>query len=461
MVVAGPGTGKTEFLVRRVTHLVNSGLAKRDEIVVLCFSRRASADLTRRVEESIGATGVPIDTTTFHSLALRLIEAATDGNRLVPLTTPEQVGVVAEILATEDTANWPITYRGILEAPAFAAEVADFLMRCSERLLTPNDLEERAASRSDWRGLPDLYRRYLGHLGDTGRTDYGTLLTTAVDLIETEIGQRLIERFKYVLVDEYQDTSPAQATMADLIARASGNLTVAGDPYQSIYSFRGAELRNVAEFSVKHADSRRIVLSKSFRVPAAILEAALGVVSSGELPGAAGPVTPAPHEGRTDAYVFDQETAEAEWIAKEVEHSIRVDNVDPSAIAVLVRSKKELLNELSRALDRRKVPHDPPASRLVDHPAVRVFHDLVIAATRGGSLPTTSPQEAGAADLAMRRLLLGPLFGLGLGQERASRQLVGSRPTVTIKPGRTSYRYWPRPGPPGSDNFQGHAQAQK
>ncbi len=418
MVVAGPGTGKTEFLVRRVSHLVASGLARRDEIVVLCFSRRASADLARRIEDSIGATGIPVDTTTFHSLALRLIEAATDGERLVPLTTPEQVGVVSEILAAEDPAPWPITYRGILGTPAFAAEVADFLMRCSERLLTPDELETRARSRSDWSGIPGLYRRYLAHLTESGRTDYGTLLTTAIDLIETGVGRQLVDRFKYVLVDEYQDTSPAQAKLAGLIAENNANLTVAGDPYQSIFSFRGAELRNVADFTDSHSESKRIVLSESFRVPAGILSSALTVVSSGELPGAAGPVRPAPHEGRTETYIFDQETAEAEWIAREVEHSVRVDNVDLSAIAVLVRSKKELISELSRALDRRGVPHDPPASRLVDHPAVRVFADLVIASVHGASLPITSPLQASDADRAMRRILLGPVVGLGLGQER-------------------------------------------
>ncbi|HIE21948.1 MAG TPA: ATP-dependent helicase, partial [Acidimicrobiia bacterium] len=384
IVVAGPGTGKTEFLVRRVAHLVNSGRARRDEIVVMCFSRRAAADLRRRIDQAIGAQGVPVDTTTFHSLALRLLETAADGERPVPLTTPEQVGVVAEILAEEDPKSWPVTYRGILTTPAFATEVADFLMRCSERLLTPDDLEDRAAERADWRGLPGLYRRYLEHLRNTGRTDYGVLLTQAVALLETEEGRRLVSRYSHVLVDEYQDTSPAQARVADMLAAPSANLTVAGDPYQSIYSFRGAELRNVADFSRKHPDAKRVILSRSFRVPEEIFEAALRVVSSGELPGAAGPVEPAPHRGRVEAFVFDQEAAEADWIAREVEHAIEIDRVPPAAIAVLVRSKKELLGELSRALDRRKIPHDPPDARLVDHPAVRLLHDLATVALVGG-----------------------------------------------------------------------------
>ena len=101
IVVAGPGTGKTEFLVRRVGHLIAELDVPRDQVVVLCFSRRASADIGRRIESRIGATGIPIDTTTFHSLALRLIEAVSDGERPTPLTTPEQVGVVAGILGTE------------------------------------------------------------------------------------------------------------------------------------------------------------------------------------------------------------------------------------------------------------------------------------------------------------------------------------------------------------------------
>lgn len=419
MVVAGPGTGKTEFLVRRLDHILTTELARRDEVIVLSFSRRASGDLRRRIEETVGVTGVPIDTTTFHSLALRLLETAGEGDRPTPLTTPEQVHLVAGILATEDPEDWPLTYRGIIRTPAFAAEVADFLMRCSERLLSPDDLAARARERADWRGLPGLYSRYLAALEDSGRTDYGVLLASAARMLTTEEGHRLASRYRYVLVDEYQDTSPAQAEIARLLAQPHGNLTVTGDPYQSIYSFRGAEVRNVADFTEVHPEARRIILDSSFRVPETILAGALRVVSSGHLPGAAGPVEPAPHEGRVEAHIFDQETAEAEWIAREVERAIRLEGIQPSSIAVLVRSKKELISELSRALSRREVPHDPPESRLVDHPAVRLFHDLATIAVSGASLASTSPAEAAEADRAMRRLLLGPVIGMSLSRERS------------------------------------------
>lgn len=414
IVVAGPGTGKTEFLIKRVARIIASGRALSSEIVVLSFSRRATASLKRRIEDAVGQSAVPVDVTTYHSLAIRLFETVTGGDRPIPLTTPEQVSLVRQVLTEEDPSNWPLLYRGILDSQAFADEVADFLLRCSERLLTPDDLAERARERDDWRGLPGLYARYLQRLDQIGRTDYGVLLAGAVDLLRRHPDAG---GFRYVVVDEYQDTSPAQAEMVELLAARHGNLTVAGDPYQSIFSFRGAEVRNIAAFS-EVPGTKRIVLGQSLRVPGEIMEAALRVVSSGDLPGSAGPVEPAPHRGVSEAYVFDQETAEAEWIAREVEHLIRVDAIAPSRIAVLVRSKRELLPELSRALGRRRIPHDPPDSRLVDHPAVRLINDVVVAATRGGPTTVTSPNDAAAADRSMRRVLLGAAYGVAVGLER-------------------------------------------
>jgi superfamily I DNA/RNA helicase/RecB family exonuclease len=417
LIVAGPGTGKTEFLVRRVTHILESGKARPAEVVVLCFSRRAAATLQRKIKGSAGQLGAQVDVTTFHSLARRIAEKIGVDRRL--LTTPEQVGLVSELLADEDPADWPVTYRGILATSPFAAEVADFVMRCSERLLTPDSLTGLATRRSDWRGLPTFYARYLSRLDASGRTDYGVLLADITRALLSQPKEKLGDPHRYVLVDEYQDTTPAQAEIARLLAEEHGNLTVAGDPYQSIYSFRGAELRNIADFTVTHPDARRIVFTRSLRVPAEILESALRVVAGGDLPGAAGPVEPAPHPGRMEAFVFDQETAEAEWIAAEVERLIVLEGFHPSQIAVLVRSKRESLSELSRALDRRGVPHDPPENRLIDHPAVQMVRDLVTVTLDGGALPLASGVAAADADRAIRRVLLGPLFAMPLSRERA------------------------------------------
>ncbi len=420
LVVAGPGTGKTEFLIRRVAFLIESGAARRDEILVLTFSRRAAADIKQRIEQAVGGSTVPIEATTFHSLALRTLEVLEQGERPSPLTTPEQVNLVRELLQGEDPESWPITYRGALTTAGFAEEVADFLMRCSERLMSPADLAERSKARQDWRGIPAFYERYISEMASRGRIDYGSLLVAAVNALSTEEGQSLAAGYRYVLIDEYQDTSSAQAEMARLLAKPHGNITVAGDPYQSIYSFRGAELRNIDDFQKARAGVRRIVLDKSFRVPADIMDAALRVVSSGDLPGAAGPVTPAPHQGRVETYVFDQETAEAEWIATEVEHSIRHDGVNPSAIAILMRSKREMLNELSRALTRRRIQHNRPDRRLIDHPAVQLVADLVMIATRDSEDAVLFMDQVTLSEIdsSARRILLGPLVGATLGLQR-------------------------------------------
>ena len=161
--------------------------------------------------------------------------------------------------------------------------------------------------------------------------------------------------------------------------------------------------------------AKRLVLTTSFRVPAEILAAAERITAGGELPGAAGPVTPAPHAGRVEAYLFAQQSEEAEWIAGEVNRLHLVERMPFAAMAVLVRTKRRFLPELSRALDRSGIPHDPPDARLVDQAAVRVVFDCALAA-RHQDRPR--PAHAGEADRAMRRLLLGPLFTLPLGVER-------------------------------------------
>ena len=411
IVVAGPGAGKTEFLLRRVRDLIQGTSATPAEIMVLSFSRRSAARLQRRLVDLLGDTGLTLQVTTFHSLATRILEAAA-GSPVVTLTTPEQVAVVQDLLHREEPFSWPTLFRQALTSHAFASELADFMLRCSERLLDPGALSAAAADRPEWTALPDFYGRYLTRLQETDKTDYGTLLTSAIEALAADSG--IVGAISHVIVDEYQDTTVAQAELANLIATPTGNITVAGDPYQSIYSFRGADLTNIAEFS-SAPGTKRWVLTDSFRVPEPIIEAALRVVSGGDLPGAAGPVQPAGHHGVATAHVFDQESAEAEWIASEVERMIRIERTPPREIAVVVRSKREFLNEMSRALGRRQIPHDEPRARLVDHPAIRVVDDLVtIADSQAESDELASPLIGSA----MRRVLLGPFYRLTLSRFR-------------------------------------------
>ncbi|MGH8926977.1 MAG: ATP-dependent helicase, partial [Acidimicrobiia bacterium] len=437
LIVAGPGTGKTEFLVRRARHLIESGQAAPAEVLILTFSRRAAGEIARRTtspgRDAIASrTATSPVVTTFHSFAHRLLEAHGPefyGWQRTPtlLTGPEQVALVSELLSNEDPQAWPILYRSLLFSPTLSDEVADFLLRCQERLLSPGDIKERSMHHPQWRALPDFMKRYARELEARERIDYGGLLAMAAALLDQpRIAESIARQHRYILVDEYQDTSPAQVRLLERATLSHRNLTVSGDPYQSVYSFRGAELANVSDFCERFrgldgTPARRLILTTSFRVPAAILAGALRVVATGDLPGAAGSVTPADHPGRVEAYVFDQASAEAEWISGQIERMRVEENLKFAHIGVFSRSSRHFLPELSRALERRRIPHNTPDRRLVDHPAVRVIFDLVEAAQL--EAPNTPNVDMSLlveqSDRVMRRLLLGPLFAMSLSAERA------------------------------------------
>jgi superfamily I DNA/RNA helicase len=308
LIVAGPGTGKTEFLVQRALHLIQTGLAAPGEVLLLTFSRRAAAELRRRIAEGLARSHPGVAASTFHSFSLRLLEThppAALGWSDIPslLTGPEQVALVGELLSTEKTEDWPPSLGGLLNTRTFAEEVTDFLLRSREFLLDESALAARCAANQDWAALPAFDKRYRAELADRGRIDYGTLLEAAVETLQhPDIRAAVAEQYRFVLVDEYQDTTAAQARLLQLLTADHRRLTAAADPYQSVYSFRGAELLNVARFTTDFRDgegrpARRLVLTDSFRVPAAILEAAERITAGGDLPGAAGPVT-ARRQGR-------------------------------------------------------------------------------------------------------------------------------------------------------------------
>lgn len=424
IIVAGPGTGKTEFLVRRFIELTGERSVPAEQIGMLTFSRRAASDLKRRVLSHLDRSTTQVPASTFHSLAFRLLERygqAAMGWEEMPslLTGPEQVSMVAGLLSSDDPGKWPVLFRPLLESVTFAEEVADFIMRSREHLLSDADLRLLAEGRDDWRALPDFIERYTAELKTRGRLDYGSLQMLAVDLLQDiEVRAEVAEQFQYLLVDEYQDTTAAQSEMLLRLSAARRNITVAADPYQSVYSFRGAELHNVVEFPARFTNldgtpAARMILTTSFRVPREILSAADRLTAGGELPGATGSVVPAPHAGRVEIRRFRQQSEEAEWIAGEVERLQIEEETSIDRMAVLVRSKRRFLPELSRALERRSLPHDLPDARLVDHPSIRLIFDIVLA--------TATDDDSGErldTDRLVRRLLLGPLFGVPLSVER-------------------------------------------
>ena len=425
LVVSGPGAGKTEFLVRRAAHLSKQGVTPH-ELVVLSFSRRNAADLERRITAVLPDEAQAIRATTFHSLGFRILEAlggSVFGWQSMPalLTGPEQVAFVSRLLRSELSAAWPEHLRRLLHNRSFAEEVTDFLLRASEHRMNADSVTELVPEQPDWAALPSFMTRYRQALKDEHRIDYASLLGLAIDTLQHPAAAEFLSDVSHVLVDEYQDTTPTQVAFLDALTKSTGNLTVAADPYQSIFSFRGADLANVANFPEAFPGTTTFVLTQSFRVPKEVLRSA-EQLTLGELPGSAGPVSPAGAGGRVDVFGFDQHTHEAEWIAGELHRIHLMDKVPFSRMAVLLRTKQRVLPELSRALERRGIPHNRPNQRLTDQPAIRFLRDLTALAA-GGLSPSETLRAA-------RRILLGPFFQLAIGKERAISRLIEAQPDL-------------------------------
>ncbi|MCH7668294.1 MAG: ATP-dependent helicase [Acidobacteria bacterium] len=412
IIVGGPGTGKTEFLVRRAVHLLESGDAAPDRVLILSFSRRGAADISQRIRARLDNSVGNLDISTYHSLAARIVERWPDAagwpNPPVILTGPEQTAMVRDLLATEDPKDWPTLVRGLLRSPTFAREITDFALRATEQLLDADDIEHLAADRPDWRPLPAFLRRYQQRVIATGRIDYAMVISGAVAILNS--GPQNDPLVDYVLVDEYQDTTRSQVGLLQALTAGTRNLTVVADPFQSIFSFRGATPQHVSSFEEDFpGPTVRHTLTTSFRVSANVLAAAQRVISP-EDPGAPGSVIPAREGGRVECLIFGQKTQEAEWIGQEIHRLHLEQNVPLSRIGVFVRSKQRFLNELSRALQRRGLAHDVPDSRLTDQPAVRFVLDLITA--------ISDTEETAENRQAIRRILLGPMVGATVGEVR-------------------------------------------
>jgi superfamily I DNA/RNA helicase/RecB family exonuclease len=405
IVVGGPGTGKTQFLSARVSSAIASGGIPPENILVLGFSRSGATDLRHRLSSILGSPARRIRVTTYHGLAMDLVErhAHELGWAAPPavLTGAEQEHLVAELLAGEDAARWPSVYRPLLTTEAMASEVTDFILRAHEQGTNAQHL--RTSDRAQWKALPDFIDRYNETLVSRGRTDYGRLLTEAAAFVRDS--PELVGANQVVIADEFQDTSPVQAELLFGLAANAPDLLVAADPYQSIYSFRGADINNVFAFPSEcterlGAPAERLILTTSFRVPENILSSAVAVTAR-ELPGGAGRVASTRTGGVVACHEFRTSGAEAEWIASDIERVHIVDGVPLERIAVFVRTHTSFVDEVARALERRDMSHTYAEERLTDEPIIRFLHDLVTAAS-----------DAEDAPAAMRRVLLGPFVGL-------------------------------------------------
>jgi superfamily I DNA/RNA helicase/RecB family exonuclease len=448
LVLAGPGTGKTTTLVEAIVDRIERRGADPAQVLALTFSRKAAEQLRDRVTARLGRTTGSAMCSTIHSFAYGLIR------RYAPrelyrapirlLSAPEQDVVVRELLQRhEESVSWPPELDRAIETRGFAREVQVVLSRAREKGMESDDL----IALGELEGRPELVAAghfladYLDNLDDQSATDYADLIRRAV--IEAHVHRDELRRqFRHVFVDEYQDTDPGQVALLRALAGDGRDLVVVGDPHQSIYGFRGAEVRGILEFPAEFPQAGGspapvVSLRTTRRFGPRLLVATQRVSARIGLPGAidaqarASFLSPTALEGGDGGLVtvrtYDTERAEAEHLADLLRRAHLEDGVPWDRMAVLVRSGRTSIPPLRRALGAAGVPVEVARDELplVQDPSVLPLLDALRAAV---NLDLDDEESADLVDPARAEsILLGPLGGLDAGDVRRLSRLLRTR----------------------------------
>ncbi|MFG3317763.1 ATP-dependent helicase [Streptomyces sp. NPDC048171] len=383
LVLAGPGTGKTTTLVESVADRIAKG-GDPERILVLTFSRKAAVELRDRMALRMGAARAP-RATTFHSFGYALVRAHQDSDLFVEplrlLSGPEQDVTVRELLAGQVDlerlglahVRWPDELRACLTTRGFADEVRAVLARSRELGLGPEALGDfaRRIGRPDWRAAAVFLAEYLDVLDLHGVLDYAELVHRAVLLARRpEVAARLAGQYDAVYVDEYQDTDPAQVRLLHALAGGGRTLVAFGDPDQSIYAFRGADVNGILDFpsAFPRADGRPApveVLRTSRRSGAALLAGTRLLTQRmplTRLPAAKvrahRELTPVRDGGRVEVYTYPTSGTELDNVADILRRAHLEDGVPWGDMAVLVRAGSRTIPTMRRALTAAGVPLD-------------------------------------------------------------------------------------------------------
>ncbi|MCC9709514.1 ATP-dependent helicase [Streptomyces sp. MNU76] len=381
LVLAGPGTGKTTTLVESVAARIARG-GDPARVLVLTFSRRAAVELRDRMALRLGAARAP-QATTFHSFCYALVRAHQDSDLFVEplrlLSGPEQDVAVRELLAGQPDlerlglahVRWPDELRACLTTRGFADEVRAVLARSRELGLAPDDLRAFATriGRPDWLAASAFLAEYLDVLDLQGVLDYAELVHRAVLLAgRPDVARRLTAQYDAVYVDEYQDTDPAQVRLLRTLAGGGRTLVAFGDPDQSIYTFRGADVNGILEFpqAFPRADGSRApvaVLRNSRRSGANLLGATRLLTQRmpltrlpAEKVRAHRELRPVRDGGSVEVYTYPTPGTELDNIADVLRRAHLEDGVPWSEMAVLVRAGARTIPSIRRTLTAAGVP---------------------------------------------------------------------------------------------------------
>src|SRR5918995_763367 len=350
LVIAGAGSGKTRVLTHRVAHLITTNGVKPNEILAITFTNKAAGEMRERLTNMLGPVARAIWILTFHAACGRMLRAEAErlGYRrnFTIYDSQDQVRLVKQCLEELEKDPKRFVPRGI------HAQISN----AKNQLVTPAMYTERVSSFYD-QTVAEVYQLYQRRLLSSNAVDFDDLLMLTVEVLERfpEARARWQKAFRYILVDEYQDTNHAQYRLLQLLAEEHQNLCAVGDPDQSIYAFRGADIRNILEFERDFGGAKLIALEQNYRSTNAVLRAANAVIVNNRerkpknLWSQLGEGEPA------RVIEVEDEHAEARFVAAEIA-SLAEEGYAGSEIAVFYRT-----NAQSRVLEdilvRQEIPY--------------------------------------------------------------------------------------------------------
>ena len=408
LVLAGAGTGKTKALTTRIAHLLNTGRARPNEILSVTFTNKAAREMKSRIGAHVGGVieGMPW-LGTFHSLCVKLLRRHAElvdlKSNFTILDTDDQLRLLKQLIRAEniDDKRWP------------ARMLAGLIDRWKNRAWTPDMVPASEAGAYDGRG-PEIYAQYQDRLRVLNAVDFGDLLLHVVKIFQEnqEVLEKYQNWFKYILVDEYQDTNVAQYLWLRLLAGGHKNICCVGDDDQSIYGWRGAEVGNILKFEKDFPGAKVVRLEQNYRSTPYILAAASGVIQGNEDRLGKTLWTEA-QEGEKPRLIghWDGEE-EARWIGEEIEGYQRgTRGLEPVSLndqAILVRASFQM-----RAFEDRFLTIGMPY-RVIGGP--RFYERLEIRDAMAYFRVITSPDDG----LAFERIVNTPKRGIG---DKAQQQI--------------------------------------
>ena len=397
LILAGAGSGKTRVLTHRIAHLIADKGVNPFNILAITFTNKAAQEMRERVDKLTGADGMSVWVATFHSTCVRILRRYIDrlgyDNRFTIYDSDDQKTLMKEICRKLNIDTKKYKERSLLAQISHA----------KDEMITPDEMEMNAGGDFNQKKVAQVYREYQAALKSNNALDFDDLLVKTVELFQNcgDVLESYQEKFRYIMVDEYQDTNTVQFKFVSLLAARYGNLCVVGDDDQSIYKFRGANIGNILGFERVFPDAKVIRLEQNYRSTKNILNAANEVIANNAARKEKRLWTENPEGEKLHFRQFMNGFEEAEYVIGDIAKKKREHLADYRECAILYRT-----NAQSRLFEEKclkaKIPYKIVGG--INFSARKEIKDLLC------YLKTI---DNSADDLAVRRILNVPKRGIG------------------------------------------------